>query len=368
MNPYEQPHHYNRARVKTQASGGPSTARTKQRSMRAMEIERVNTILAKKLKAVKREPASRFHAPDGDASLRPKSQRGPKGPGSLVARNGNGPGTSRKREVPKGLKSGAAAAAEVSEENDQAARTWPPPRLKSTRAKEEAQRIKEGNAALRKALEEQYKPGRDSQLVAEGKGRPVDGLEMWKKRLALYDPDAPSSFASSIEKGVCTNTGVPKAMGVARCSATGLYTYYAADGHKLKEHPDCPGLYYCDEWFDDFSAMDALSQKQMIEYAKAKGAGGWMPARAASESWVVNRHMKLGLDMMRRMAKGDDTITMDDVKAAVEEAKEREKVEDAEREKEQKALDKAAAEAALAEAEATGEGGEAEAEGEGAAA
>ena len=47
--------------------------------------------------------------------------------------------------------------------------------------------------------------------MAEGKGRPVDGLEMWKKRLALYDPEPPS-FAASIEKGICTNTGVPKAM------------------------------------------------------------------------------------------------------------------------------------------------------------
>jgi hypothetical protein len=67
--------------------------------------------------------------------------------------------------------------------------------------KTELARIKEGNAVLRKALEEQYKPGRDSQLMAEGKGQPVDGLEMWKKRLALYDPDPPS-FANTIEVGL----------------------------------------------------------------------------------------------------------------------------------------------------------------------
>lgn len=60
---------------------------------------------------------------------------------------------------------------------------------------------------------------------------------------------------------------------VARCSATGLYTYFAADGHKLKEHPDCPGLFYCEEWFDDFSAMDARSQKRMVEYAKVSERG-----------------------------------------------------------------------------------------------
>ena len=108
--------------------------------------------------------------------------------------------------------------------------------------------------------------------------------------------------------------------------------------------------------------MDALSQKQMIEYAKGNG---WLPSRAASESWVVNRHMKLGLDMMRRMAKGDDSITMDDVKAAVEEEKEREKMEDAERAKEQAAIDKAAAEEAAKEGTEGGEAGKvAAAEGE----
>ena len=66
-------------------------------------------------------------------------------------------------------------------------------------------------------------------------------------RVALYDPE-PARLSS-------TDSGVCKTMGVARCSATGLYTYYAADGHRLKEHPDCPGLFYCEEWYDDFSSM-----------------------------------------------------------------------------------------------------------------
>lgn len=65
--------------------------------------------------------------------------------------------------------------------------------------------------------------------------------------MALYDPE-PARLSS-------TDSGVCKTMGVARCSATGLYTYYAADGHRLKEHPDCPGLFYCEEWYDDFSSM-----------------------------------------------------------------------------------------------------------------
>uniref|UniRef100_A0A7S0XK48 Uncharacterized protein n=1 Tax=Mantoniella antarctica TaxID=81844 RepID=A0A7S0XK48_9CHLO len=224
---------------------------------------------------------------------------------------------------------------EASEDKDAGLRMWPPPRLQSTRVKVENRRIAEGNVVLKKALQGQYKSGRESHLVKEGKGLPVDGLEMWKKRLALYD--------TGVENEVCVNTGVPKTLGVARCSATGLITYFSGDGHRLKPHPDCPGLYYCEEWYDDFSAMDALSQKPMMEYAKGNG---WLPCRVASESWVVNRHMKLGLRLMRRMAQGESSITMDDVKAAVEASKAREKLEDSEKASVQKALDKAAAEEA----------------------
>lgn len=87
---------------------------------------------------------------------------------------------------------------------------------------------------------------------------------MWKKRLAIYDPDPPST-SGRVEKGVCVDTGVPKAMGVARCAATGLYTYYLADGHKLKEHPDCPGLYYCEvRSVDDGSLSGELVSQYLM--------------------------------------------------------------------------------------------------------
>lgn len=214
-NPYEEPHHYSSSwRAKTQASSTPTTARSKQRSAKAAEIERVNAILARKLRSVKREPASKFHAPDGDASLRPKAKRGPKGPAGAAGGNGKhgiGAGDKKRADVVStrytcnasgGMKTaaaGAAATAGASQENGHHSRTWPPPRPHSVRARDEARRIKEGNATLRRALEEQYKPGRDSQLVAGGKGRPVDGLDMWKKRLSLYDPDPPS-FAATVEK------------------------------------------------------------------------------------------------------------------------------------------------------------------------
>ena len=87
-------------------------------------------------------------------------------------------------------------------------------------------------------------------------------------------------------------------------------TYFGADGHRLREHPDCPGLYYCEKWFDEFAEMDATMQRAVIDYAiecrsKRPKERSWQPARAPGESWVVNRHMKLSLILMRRMARAD---------------------------------------------------------------
>ena len=252
--PYDAPHHY----AARDAARRPTTARARQRRSQGLEIERVNAQLAKRLASVKRAPASTFHAPDGEASLRPKAQRGPKGPRAPPPWDATPARASPKTKASRGGSEGTDGSDDDGE--NAAKRSWPPPKPTggAQRMRAEARRIREANATLRKALEEQYKPNRDSQLVAEGKGRPVDGLEMWKRRLAIYDDedgekkgtkkasDRLKGGRTKVEKGVCTSTGVPKAMGVARCSATGLYTYYAADGHKLKEHPDCPGLYYCE--------------------------------------------------------------------------------------------------------------------------
>ena len=158
--------------------------------------------------------------------------------------------------------------------------------------------------------------------MREGKGRPVDGLAMWARRLAVYDAEdprvgkktgglraTPSSRGVDPGTGKCAVTGVPKTLGVARCSATGLYTCFAADGHRLKEHPDVPNLFYCEKWYDDFKRLDATMQRAIVDWhaSRARGAradpgfgGGvskegaeWKPVRPACESWVVNRHMKL---------------------------------------------------------------------------
>jgi len=202
-------------------------------------------------------------------------------------------------------------------------RSWPPPRTQGgkTRMNAEQQSIKTGNATLRKALAGQYKADRPSELVAEKKGLPVDGLTMWKKRLALYDEKPPDLDFSN---------NVPKHMGVARCSATGLYSYYGADGRKLKQHKDAPELWYDDEHFDDFVEIDSVSQRKFVEWSKGKGSVAWTPKRPASDCWVVNRHIKLGLQLMRQMVLGKGRgagMSIEDIKQAIEEEKLREEAE-----------------------------------------
>jgi hypothetical protein len=237
------------------------------------------------------------------------------------------------------------------------------------------------NANLRRRLANQYAAGRDSKLVREGKGRPVDGLAMWARRLAIYDKTqdlndeqkkkkshssrlraTPSSLGVDQHTGKCLRTGVPKTLGVARCSATGLYTYFAADGHRLKEHPDVPNLFYCEKWYDDFKRLDAKMQRQIVAWhaSRAKGratdpgfGGGtsvskegteWKPVRPACESWVVNRHMKLALTLMRRLAKGTESgLTMRQVEERVEKCASLERAEDAAARARQKEIDDGAA-------------------------
>ena len=393
--PYAQPHHFSLSAN----PDAPKTTEARRRRAAAEEVERCNAFIASRLEALKREPPSRFHAPDGDLSLKPKHKRGPKGPraadrrkpawddGSSRPRTGvsadvrrlvAGTGASDASSI-----SGTANARPVSDAPP-ARRTWPV-RLQPSAHPTPSERheVEMQNANLRRRLANQYAAGRDSQLVREGKGRPVDGLAMWARRLAIYDAtdarrgDArasakhetrgrkllratPSSRGVDPRTGKCAVTGVPKTLGVARCSATGLYTYFAADGHRLKEHPDVPNLFYCEKWYDDFKRLDATMQRAIVAWhaSRAKGraadpgfGGGvskegteWKPVRPACESWVVNRHMKLALTLMRRLAKGtEEGLTMRAVEARVAKCAAAEKAQDAAARAAQKAIDDDAA-------------------------
>ena len=397
--PYAQPHHFSLSAN----PDAPKTTEARRRRAAAEEVERCNAFIASRLEALKREPPSRFHAPDGDLSLKPKHKRGAKGPraadrrkpawddGSSRPRTGVsaemrrrvagtdvsnassivGTAPSRTAGDPAGDPAGFAPGGKVSNKPP-ARRTWPvrlQPSVHPTPS--ERHEVEMQNANLRRRLANQYAAGRDSRLVREGKGRPVDGLAMWARRLAVYDAEdprlrkgknraTPSSRGVDPETGKCAVTGVPKTLGVARCSATGLYTYFAADGHRLKEHPDVPNLFYCEKWYDDFKRLDATMQRAIVAWhaSRAKGRGAdpgfgggvskegteWKPVRPACESWVVNRHMKLALTLMRRLAKGtEEGLTMRAVEARVAKCAAAEKAQDAAARAAQKAIDDDAA-------------------------
>ena len=345
--PYEQPHHY-----RTRHSSAAPTSKTRQRTSVAREVERVNAHIERRLRELKREPPARFHAPDADASLRPKALRGPKGPrapdrATTLSRRptwDDGSGASRDARASSSRTSAARGARA-------APRAWPPRRSHVARPSlAEKHQIAVDNASLRRRLENQYRASRDSELVRKGWGRPVDGLAMWAERLRVYDARPPARVADvHPETGKCLRTGVPKSLGVARCAATGLYTYFGADGHPLREHPDVPGLFYCERWYDDFAALDATMQRAIVDYhvsrkADPKRGTSWRPSRPARESWVVNAHMKLALTLMRRLAKGTDPgLTMEEVRERVEDRKVREREEDAARRARQKEMDDMAA-------------------------
>jgi len=391
--PYEEHHHY-----RFRHPDVKNTVKARQRSFRAIQVERDNTHIQRRLNELRREPASRFHAPDGELSLRPKSQRtyGPRAAprrrpewddgGGRSSSTGLRDGERRKTRNPSSGQAGG-----KTQTKERRARHWPPPRFPRGVYAENMEVMRQ-NASLQRRLVNQYRASRDSQLVREGKGRPVDGLALWAKRLAVYDPHPPNRSARTTDaKGKCVSTGVPKTLTVARCSATGLLTYFGADGHKLREHPDCPGLYYCEKWYDEFAAMDATMQRAVIDYAiecrsKRPKERSWQPARAPGESWVVNGHMKLSLVLMRRMARvdlfsqnasngeGDDryeddfedegdasgsrsaadptgargTLTMDEIRRRVETCRLRERIDDEERRRERRDIEKLGRDEAVA--------------------
>jgi hypothetical protein len=396
--PYAQPHHFSLSAN----PDAPKTTEARRRRAAAEEVERCNAFIASRLEALKREPPSRFHAPDGDLSLKPKHKRGPKGPRAAdrrkpawddgssrpqsgvsadVRRRVAGTNASNASSISGSSGTPAGPAPRPISNKPPARRTWPV-RLQPSAHPTPSERheVEMQNANLRRRLANQYAAGRDSKLVREGKGRPVDGLAMWARRLAIYDKTqdlrdeqkknktssrlraTPSSLGVDQHTGKCLRTGVPKTIGVARCSATGLYTYFAADGHRLKEHPDVPNLFYCEKWYDDFRRLDAKMQRAIVAWhaSRAKGqetdpgfgggGGGkkegteWKPVRPACESWVVNRHMKLALTLMRRLAKGtEEGLTMRQVEERVEKCASLEKAEDAAARARQKEIDDQAA-------------------------
>ena len=191
--PYEEHHHY-----RFRHPDVKNTVKARQRSFRAIQVERDNTHIQRRLNELRREPASRFHAPDGELSLRPKSQR-TYGPRAAPRRrpewdDGGGRSSStslRDGERRKTQNPSSGPAGGKTQTKERRARHWPPPRFPRGVYAENTEVMRQ-NASLQRRLVNQYRASRDSQLVREGKGRPVDGLALWAKRLAVYDPHPPN--------------------------------------------------------------------------------------------------------------------------------------------------------------------------------
>ena len=93
----------------------------------------------------------------------------------------------------------------------------------------------------------------------------MDGNVLWMQRLSLYENCPPARTAGS------SNTEVPKTLGVAICSATGLKTYFSADSLNLKAHGEIPGMFNCDKFFEVFKQADAATQPNLLENCRNGG-------------------------------------------------------------------------------------------------
>ena len=259
------------------------------RTTRQLEIARENARLAKMLRSVRKAPPARFHAPNG--------------PGSLAAgRPGSAPPTRAERD---------AAPRPV----------WPPQRGSAGRDRQRkfAEAVREENRSLRRALADQYRPHRDSELLQKKMGRPVDGHALWMQRLSLYDDRPPARPAGS------NSTDVPKTLGVAICSATGLKSYFAADGPRLKEHGEIPGIFYCEEFFEDFKQADAATQQNLLEYYRNGGRKQLQLVRGGENTWVTNGSAVMQRKLMRDRALGKNKLSGEEIRTRYEAARRRER-------------------------------------------
>ena len=150
-------------------------------------------------------------------------------------------------------------------------------------------------------------------------GRPVDGNALWMQRLSLYD-DHPPARPSGLNA-----TEVPKTLGVAICSATGLKSFFAADGLKLKEHGEIPGIFYCEEFFDDFKQADAATQQNLLEYYRNGGRKQLQLVRGVENTWVTNGSAVMQRKLMRDRALGKNKLSGEEIRARYETARRRER-------------------------------------------
>ncbi|GLI59664.1 hypothetical protein VaNZ11_001601 [Volvox africanus] len=270
---------YGRSDAVDYARQQPPYQRNRVDAQRWAQIAADNSVMAKKLLDIKREPPANFHAPRGYQSMR------------------GGQGMRQER--------GGKAQSDMPDTQHYVAPTpWPPtaPAHQIVRQSKAKHEIDTANGYMAAKLRETYRHHGDSLMEQHKLGRGFDCNDRWAQRTALYDTDA-AKLTAAIGGGLrvldLEQASVPKSLGVAHCSGCGARCFYAADGVKLMRCRSCRAAWYCSE---ACAKLDFQSHKAICKYTTT---GHWGPGgiRPAEDCWVANAAMaEIRNDLRRRAA------------------------------------------------------------------
>lgn len=231
----------------------PRVLRNRTEQTRWQTEKHANSVLARKLLDIRREPPSAFHAPNMYKSL--------------------SCGTVR-----KACAKGRAPSAMTCTQHCSPSSAWPPAANETvhqlqTRA---SKKVMAENANLHKKLNETYNKRKDSFLCENGIGTGFDCRQRWARRTALYVP------GSAAGKG--SDNGVPRTLAVALCSGCGRKAFRNADGKHLTPCVKCGKAWYCSQACAEF---DWEAHRNICHY---NTTGQWMAAgtRPSGFYWVMN--------------------------------------------------------------------------------
>ncbi|KAK3272766.1 hypothetical protein CYMTET_18957 [Cymbomonas tetramitiformis] len=155
------------AKPKTKEVGGrPKKHVAPATTARKKELERIandNKHIARRLKSVKREPVSSFHAPNGNPSLKLKGQK---------------------------------------VEDDRPVEAWPIKLVAPSTSQRKArnQQIASDNKVMLKQFNETLSLNKNSFVVSNKLGDGKDCRPMWEKRTSIYNPESPLDMSLSVSR------------------------------------------------------------------------------------------------------------------------------------------------------------------------